>query len=104
MPMWDVNCPNGHEDEQFAWSLDRLQPCPICQEVVERVWRMGSMPHVIDDSVPGGFTVENMGPTPLTFYSKTEWRRTMKERGLVNNVYHVPLQGTDKSPHTTRWV
>jgi hypothetical protein len=61
-------------------------------------------PTVIPDDVPGGFTVENMGHEPLTFHSKSEWKRDMKARGLVNQVRHVGVQGSDKSPHTTRWV
>lgn len=59
---------------------------------------------VIDDSIPGGMVIENMGPTPLTFYSKSDYRREMKARGLVNKVEHVGVPGTDKSPHTQRWV
>jgi hypothetical protein len=61
-------------------------------------------PAVIDDSIPGGMTIENMGPEPLTFYSKSEWRREMKRRGLRPNVRHMTLPGTDKSEFTTRWV
>jgi len=59
---------------------------------------------VADDSIPGGMTVENMGHEPRTFHSKSEWRRTMKERGLVHMVRHVPEQGSDKSKHTQRWI
>ncbi len=59
---------------------------------------------VVDDSIPGGMIVENMGKEPLTFYSKSEWKRAMAERGLVNRVQHTPVPGTDKSPYTTRWV
>ena len=64
----------------------------------------GQTPTVIDDSIPGGMTIENMGPVPLTFHSKSEWRREMKARGLRQAVRHMPLPGTDKSEHTTRWV
>jgi hypothetical protein len=84
--------------------------CEECgQELVVGAWPwcphgLGT-PTVVDDSIPGGMTVENMGtPTPLTFYSKSEWRREMKARGLVNMVRHVPEQGSDKSAHTQRWV
>lgn len=59
---------------------------------------------VIDDSWPGGKTFENMGPTPVTCYSRSEWVREMKARGLINKVEHVGVPGTDKSPNTSRWV
>ena len=59
---------------------------------------------VIDDSIPGGMVIENMSHTPMTFYSKSDYRREMKARGLVNRVEHVGVPGTDKSPHTTRWI
>lgn len=59
---------------------------------------------VIDDSLPGGMVIENMGPTPLTFYSKSDYRREMKARGLINKVEHVGVPGTDKSPMTSRWI
>lgn len=59
---------------------------------------------VIDDSIPGGMVIENMGPTPVTFYSKSDYRRECKARGLVNKVEHVGVPGSDKSPMTTRWI
>lgn len=48
--------------------------------------------------------IENMTPEPIHFTSKTAWRAKMKELGLVNRVQHVPVPGSDKSPHTSRWV
>lgn len=105
MPLYDVKCDNGHEDEQFLWrSCDTLRPCATCGANVERTWGRLSAPHVVADSIPGGMTIENMGHEPMTFYSKSEWRHAMKERGLVNQVRHVGKQGSDKSDHTTRWV
>ena len=37
---------------------------------------------VIDDSVPGGFTVENGFDSPRTFYSKAEHRAALKAQGM----------------------
>ena len=59
---------------------------------------------VIDDSIPGGMVVENMSATPMTFHSKSDWRREMKARGLTHKVEHVGVPGTDRSPHTKRWI
>jgi len=36
----------------------------------------------IADDIPGGLTIENLGPTPVTVYSHTERRRIMRARGL----------------------
>ena len=57
---------------------------------------------VVDDTIIGGMTVENLGG--MTFYSKTEWRKEVKRQGLIQKVQHVPKQGSDKSRQTQRWV
>lgn len=50
------------------------------------------------------WTIENMGPQPLRFRSKSAWKRELERRGLVNRVEHTPTPGSDRSPHTSRWV
>jgi len=63
---------------------------------------------VIADEIPGGMLIEHglVGPNgePQRFYSKSEIAREAKRRGLVNIVEHIPERGSDKSPHTSRWV
>lgn len=59
---------------------------------------------VRDDTIVGGETVENLGPQPITFHSRSEKRRWLKEHGIQEYVRHVPSQGSDKSPNTVRWV
>lgn len=59
---------------------------------------------VIDDSIPGGMTIENIAKTPMTFYSKSDFQKELKARGLMQRVEHKGIQGSDKSPHTTRWT
>lgn len=65
-------------------------------------------PHGIGTNTVAGdecdMVIENMTPEPIRFTSKTAWRAKMKELGLVNRVQHVPVPGTDKSPHTSRWI
>lgn len=83
--------------------------CPDCGgELVIGSWpfcpdhslsRLGAR----SDDIPGGMTLENLGDQPVTVYSKSELRRELKERGLVEMVRHVPVPGSDKSPHTTSW-
>lgn len=42
--------------------------------------------------------------TPQRFRSRLALKREEKKRGMENYVVHQPRPGTDKSPHTTRWV
>lgn len=83
--------------------------CPTCGiELVVGAWPW--CPHGVgasgaqSDDIPGGRTYENLGPDPVTVYSKSELRRELKARGLVEMVRHVPVPGTDTSPHTTSWT
>jgi hypothetical protein len=50
------------------------------------------------DEIPGGVTVENYGPHPITFYSHSERRAYMKAHGLVEREKFSPLPGTDVDP------
>ena len=47
---------------------------------------------------------ENVAHTPVHFTSRSERKRYLKDHGLVEMVRHVGQQGSDKSPHTTRWI
>jgi hypothetical protein len=87
--------------------------CPECQaELVVGSWpfcRDGHAPaeklfNVISDEIPGGFVQEHFGVKPETFYSKSEMARRAKELGLTPFVRHKGQQGSDKSPHTSRWI
>jgi hypothetical protein len=66
--------------------------------------RDSRFPNVIADSVPGGFTVENMTREPETFYSKAEHRRRVKELGLRIRDEHCSAPGTDKNRNVAKWV
>lgn len=91
--MSNERCPKCNEEYAVGdWPF-----CPHGKFVAEHL-------AVVDDTIPGGMVVENMGPTPLRFNSKSEWRAEMKRRGLVNKVEHVGVPGSDRSPHTSRWV
>ena len=79
---------------------------PFCRGSVTD--HLGGCYGVIGDDIPGGLEIRhglcNEDGTPRKYYSKTEINREAKRRGLSNNVEHVTGPGTDKSPHTTRWV
>lgn len=50
------------------------------------------------DEIPGGLTVENYGPNPITFYSHSERRAYMKANGLQEREKFAPKPGTDIDP------
>ena len=76
---------------------------PFCSKSGHVPFSMNDL-SIVDDSIPGGMTVEHLAETPMTFYSKSDWRREMKARGVINRVQHRPLPDSDKSPHTSRWI
>ena len=63
---------------------------------------------VIPDEIPGGMEIRhgicNEDGSPRRYYSKSEMAAEAKRRGLVNHVVHIGKRGTDKSPHTSRWI
>jgi hypothetical protein len=61
------------------------------------------MANIKTDSIPGGMVIDNLGHKPVKVYSHTERLKLMKERGLQEAVYHVPMPGSDKSPVTQTW-
>ena len=53
---------------------------------------------------PGGKVFENLGNTTQTFYSRSEYQRYLKTHRIEEFVRHVPVPGSDRSPHTTSWA
>lgn len=85
----------------FSHRFDSVELCPNGHATDKKYTaRVG----IIGDEFPGGKTFENLGHTPVTVYSRTELKREMAKRGLTEAVRHVGLQGSDKSPHTSRWT
>ena len=77
-------------------------PCPYCGSQTERYYIAGY--DIVRDEIPGGQWIENLGPTPVKVYSKSELRHEMAIRGLEQHVKHVGLPGSDKSPNTQKWI
>lgn len=109
MPMYDLTCPSGHEQLDVFLKIGERPSCPTCGQPTETLWR-GKSANVVDDSIPGGVEIRhgicNEDGTPRRYYSHSEINAEAKRRGYKNIVTHVtdPRSGSDKSPHTTRWV
>ena len=107
MPMYDLTCPQGHEQLDVLLKLGERPPCPTCGEPTETLWRTCTR-GVIPDDIPGGILIKNgicnEDGSPRRYYSRSEMKREADRRGLANIVTHVPPPGSDKSKETVRWV
>lgn len=102
MPRYDQSCTScGWVDEITAQPFVN-PPCPRCGAQTGRIYLGGY--RVVGDEFPGGKTFENLGHRPVTVYSKSELKREMEKRGLAPKVQHIGTPGSDRSPHTSRWV
>ena len=102
MPRHSQHCMACAWRDDIFVEVGQHPPCPVCGGATERLW-VGRSAKVIGDEFIGGHVFENLGHDPVTVYSRSELRRELKQRGLEECVRHVPVPGTDKSPHTTTW-
>lgn len=108
MPIYDRRCPVCalvHLDRLEPVNNPDVVPCETCGAPTERVW-IGKGAAIIGDEID--VTIKhglcNPDGTPRRYESRAELNREAKARGWVNHVEHKPGRGTDKSPHTSRWV
>ena len=102
MPMFDCRCSVcAHVFEAFEWPHGQTM-CPICGNATEHIWLPGSAPTVIGDEIDQ--VIENLSPHPKRYRSRSELKRDMDAAGVELKVRHVGVQGSDKSPHTTRRI
>lgn len=99
-------CQTIHEDK---WVRDGILPnCHLCGGETERIHV--KPPSVIGDDIPGGYWAKNgiCNPdgTPKRYDTKSSMRDAATALGYVNCVEHVvdPEGGTDKNPHTQKFV
>ena len=105
MQMMDFECQTCGEQR-----LDRLMregsPWPECCGVPCVKIRLGKPSSVVSDEcdvwVKNGLCNEDGSPRHYRF--KSEMRAEARRRGLVNVVEHLGSQGSDKNPHTQRWI
>lgn len=97
-----------HRVKVLGWDYDAPPSCPEHGPMVIDSGQFGVAPGVIPDDIPGGYYVKhglcNPDGTPRRFDSKSAMRKEAAARGWTNLVEHKPLPGTDKSPHTSRWI
>ena len=58
---------------------------------------------IVPDDYGKDITCETMGHEPVTYRTRSERRRLMKEHNVEEFVRHVPTQGSATSPHTINW-
>lgn len=104
MPIFDRQCESC---QRITYDLyEPVTPPTVtcaCGGTTTRVWTSTSAA-VRDDTYIGGLTVENLGPTPVTFHSRSEHRRYMEKHEIREAVRHVGAKGSDKSKHTVKWT
>ena len=110
MPMFEWQCQVeacGHVWEGFTHDRDLLPLCPVCGGASAKCYA-GRGPALIDDTVPGGFVVENIARHPMRFDSKSEFKHELAMRGMrssgtdgigTSSFRHLgdPGEGSDKA-------
>ena len=101
-PLYDRAC------NDCGWvGIDIIEPitagvvlCPACGEPTVRAW-LTKPSNVIGDAID--LWSRNGEKHPVHFRSKIEHKRWLKEKGYAVKDEHIGLQGSDKSPHSTKW-
>ncbi len=106
MPAYGRRCLDEKCGWSREWALERVDarelPCPTCAGPTERVW-MGAMT-MIPDTFSTPLVDDVMAKHTQVFESRSDHRRAMEIYGVNNDVQHVGLPGSDKSPHTVSWM
>lgn len=86
------------------------ETCPKCNAVMQ-IGEWPFCPHGFgnvtvhgDDPYMGGKVLRNVAHENITVYSRAEEKRVLKQHGVEPFVRHVGTPGSDKSPHTSRWI
>ena len=104
MPKHDQHCTVCEWSAEILAAPYEMPPCPNCGGDTERWYPIGGARAVIGDEFVGGKWIENLDTTPVFVESRSQLKREMEKRGLVERVRHIGLQGSDKNPHTSRWI
>lgn len=110
--MYDYSCDRcgGVKIDVFEPVESPVKSCasPGCGGTLRRAW-ISKPPAAIPDDIPGGIYIKHglchEDGTPRRYDSKSEIAREAKRRNLTNYVVHETAgTGSDKSPHTSRWI
>lgn len=100
MPNYDFHCVECGADFEDLVPVGAIPPCRKCHATqVAKVWR-GRTPHIKQDTVPGGLTIENLGPQTMHFDSHSDYQRELKSRGLTTDRFHSV---NPRGPYSTKW-
>lgn len=88
MPKYDLICPNEHETIDHVKRMsDPFPACPQCGEQTQILWASSAAAAVVGDDIPGGIEIRhgicNPDGTPKRYYSKSDIKRALNEKGLV---------------------
>ena len=123
MPNYDFRCEHGcgvlMPDVWRSVAERDIPPlCPDCSLPLSRFFSVSSNHRAAEDCIPGGLWLENYGAHPTKVYSHTERKRLLKylpdgtmrrdrvtgqEYRLVEQVRHIGVPGSDRSPQTSNW-
>ncbi len=87
---WRYECEAcGAKQEHLHWDTDPVPACACGGTLHEASLRVSRNRGVIDDQIEGGpRRFETMGDDAPYIETKSQWRREMAARGLVNVVKH----------------
>lgn len=103
----DIKCASCDEIQEDRYVDLRVLEPHGCGGRFERVVLQKSA-FVHGDDIPGGLEIQHgichPDGSPKKFYTKSAIAKAAADAGYHNHVEHLPEKGTDKSPHTQRWI
>lgn len=81
MPRYNQSCMGCEWKAEIVADPFMCPPCPKCGGCTERTWH-GEATAIERDEIPGGQIFENGLPEPTRFFSHSEHRKALAERGL----------------------
>lgn len=105
MPRHSQRCTSCDWNGDVTVAPYEMPPCPTCGGETERYYPIGARANaVIPDEFIGGKWIENIAPEPVFIESRSQYKRELASRGLIQKVRHVGAPGSDRHAETTRWI
>jgi hypothetical protein len=98
----DSECENGHDNLDVWLEEGETPPCRECGAKTYRLYGSAVIGDECDVTIKHGLCNED--GTPRRYTSKAEIAAEASRRGLRQHVEHVPSRGSDKNPHTQRFL